>query len=95
MEIICGFFFSQYRILRQRSFHSIHLKICVLYIDTDTKLNGTTPLVTKIIPGPTPDSESDMVMSMMLPPDTWDNPIAPTDPTVTIQDIPATDIYVR
>ncbi|KAK3803302.1 hypothetical protein RRG08_021500 [Elysia crispata] len=61
----------------------------------NTKLNGTTPLVTKIIPGPTPDSESDMVMSMMLPPDTWDNPIAPTDPTVTIQDIPATDIYVR
>ncbi|KAK3792863.1 hypothetical protein RRG08_039797 [Elysia crispata] len=60
-----------------------------------TKIDMTVPVVTKIIHGQGPNCESELIMHFMLPFDTWDNPIAPTNPAVTIQEWPAMDVYVR
>ncbi|KAK3803301.1 hypothetical protein RRG08_021499 [Elysia crispata] len=58
-------------------------------------MSDTLPIVTRVVHGQSPDSASDLTMYMMLPSDKWDNPIVSTNPAVTIQESPATDVYVR
>ncbi|RUS88203.1 hypothetical protein EGW08_004035 [Elysia chlorotica] len=69
------------------------------YISKDnaahTKIDMTAPVVTKIIHGQGPNCESEIIMHFMLPFAYWDSPIQPTNPAVTIQEIPAMDVYVR
>ncbi|KAK6177130.1 hypothetical protein SNE40_015296 [Patella caerulea] len=58
------------------------------------KIAMTSPVITRLIPGPGPACESNFTMSFYIS-NTVTNPPAPTDPKVKLTQLPAMDAYVR
>nr|XP_022301187.1 heme-binding protein 2-like isoform X2 [Crassostrea virginica] len=63
--------------------------------ETETKVEMTAPVSTKIEPGAGPNCESTFTVSFYIPPEHQENPPQPKNPNVFIEDRPGFEAYVR
>jgi len=59
------------------------------------KIAMTAPVLTTVVHGPGPNCKSTFEMKFMLPYKYWSAPVAPSDPSVYITELPAMDVFVR
>ena len=63
------------------------------YCLTGKNIDMTAPVVTKVIPGKGPNSESTFIVSFFIPPSHHSEPPSPSNPDVYIEEFPDLTVY--
>lgn len=61
----------------------------------DVRVDMTSPVLTYVEPGPTPNSPATMTMSFLVPADHQHNPPDPGHKSILIEDRPSMTVLVR